>query len=630
MWLCLNGACGTVNPDSAETCTICGASGLQVRLFKPGTMIGEYEIRRFVGHGGYGVVYEATRRESDGAVLDIALKQTSLADYRTLERELNLLSQVSHPNLPIYYEAFQHGGSGYLAMEFVQGLNLRELLTHAGGALGERQVIQYAIELCGAVGALHTQRPPLLHRDIKPANIRVTPAGRIKLVDFGLTKVGNEATRTTQQGATLGYAPWEQLTASSKTDERSDIYSMGATLYHLLTNQIPASSLERGYDGRDTLIPPEQLNPKLHRDVVKIIRKAMERKQEARFQNVRELERELRRVAGPPVVAGADSVIVARKPFQLPVVWILLGLAVLLLVVALGVNQLAGLSDAVEPTAVVAAATDVPATPVPPTNAPASATSDSSVILIGEDRTPTATVFATSTAAVGIDDTATPLPESTATTGSPATVPPPPPTPTTRPPTSTPLPRYAFLAVASIANGTSDFGSPPQGRVQFEGIPFDISRAVFKSQADVDPWRIAPTEGRIAATITGATRLFMLLNTGNGKPQYEGDVVGAVYVTCNGVELLVTNLVLGQHIREWHSDEGVIGTATIPRQVFEGGRTDNDTRRGHIDMLTLELPDACLTSLTAVTLRDTSADTVGSLDPALNWTGATVEYLPGY
>ncbi len=610
MWLCLNGACGTVNPDSAETCTVCGASGLQVRLFKPGTMIGDYEIRRFVGHGGYGVVYEVTRREADGTVLDIALKQTSLADYRALERELNLLQQVSHPNLPIYYEAFQHGGSGYLAMEFVQGLNLRELLTHAGGALGEKQVIQYALELCGAVATLHAQRPPLLHRDIKPANIRLTPAGRIKLVDFGLSKAGNEATRTTQQGATLGYAPWEQLTASSKSDERSDIYSIGATLYHLLTNQIPANSLERGYEGRDSLIPPEQLNPSLNREVAKIIRKAMERKQEARFQSVKELERELRRVAGPVATAGSGSapVILARKPFQLPVVWILLGLALVLGIVALGVNQFAGVSATADPTTVVAVATESPPTNVTSSPAAPTFTPDGEVIVITEN-----------------EATSTPVTEATATTP-PATEPP----AATRAPTSTPLPQYAFLSVAPIANGTSDFGSPPQGRVQFAGIPFEVSRAVFKSQADVDPWRIAPTEGRVTTTLTGATRLHMLVNTGNGKPDYEGNVIGAVYVTCDGTELLVTNLVLGEHVREWHSDEGVIGTATLPQQVFEGGRTDNDTRRGHIDMLSLDLPAVCLTNLTAVTLRDTSADTVGSLDPALNWTGATVEYRTGY
>lgn len=618
MWLCLNGACGTVNPDTAETCTVCGASGLQVRLFKPGTMIGAYEIRRFVGHGGYGVVYEATRREADGTVLDIALKQTSLADFRTLERELNLLEHVSHPNLPIYYEAFQHGGAGYLVMEFVQGLNLRELLTHAGGALGEKQVIQYALELCGAVAALHVQKPPLLHRDIKPANIRLTPAGRIKLVDFGLTKAGNEATRTTQQGATLGYAPWEQLTATSKTDERSDIYSMGATLYHLLTNQIPASSLERGIEGKDALIPPEQLNPALHGDVVKIVRKAMERKQASRYQTVRELESALRNLGG----AQAAPIIFAKEPFRLPMVWILLGMAALLLIVALGVNQLAG-TTTVDPTAVVAAVTDVPPSEVPPTSAPTTATPESGIVPLGEEndpvippsRTPTLPETATAVVVV-ITNTATPAPP-TATTA---------PTSTSLPPPS----QFVFLSVAPIANGTSDFATPPQGRVELGGIPFDVGNVIFKSQADVDPWRIAPTEARLTTNVTGATRLYMLLNTGNGRPEYEGDIIGAIFATCDGAELRVSDLILGENIREWHSDENVVGSAPLPSQVFEGGRTDNSERRGHIDLLTFDLPVACRAGLTAITLRDTSADTVGSLDPAINWTGVTIEFLPEY
>jgi serine/threonine protein kinase len=604
MWLCMNGACGTVNPDTAETCTVCGASGLQVRLFKPGTMIGAYEIRRFVGHGGYGVVYEATRREADGTVLDIALKQTSLSDYRTLERELNLLEHVSHPNLPIYYEAFQHGGAGYLVMEFVAGLNLRELLTHAGGALGEKQVIQYALELCGAVNALHAQRPPLLHRDIKPANIRLTPAGRIKLVDFGLTKAGNEATRTTQQGATLGYAPWEQLTATSKTDERSDIYSMGATLYHLLTAQIPASSLERGIEGRDALIPPEQLNPALHGDIIKIVRKAMERKQTVRYQTVKELESALRRIAAP--TQEAAPVIFAKEPFRLPMVWILLGLAAVLAVLALGINQFAGTTATNEPTAVVAAFTEVSST-----NVPATSTSGSGGGTNGEDATSTPSPRTTTTAPIIVVEES----------------------PTLAAPTSTALPlpsQYAFLSVAPIANGTSDFATPPLGRVDFGGIPFEVGNAIFKSQADVEPWRIAPTEARLTTNLTGATRLFLLLNTGNGKPEYEGDVIGAIFATCDGAELRVSDLILGENIREWHSDENVVGSAPLPSQVFEGGRTDNSERRGHIDLLTFDLPAACLASLTAITLRDTSADSVGSLDPAINWTGATVEYSPEY
>ncbi len=615
MWLCLNGACGTVNPDTAETCTVCGASGLQVRLFKPGTLIGAYEIRRFVGHGGYGVVYEATRRDSDGTVLDIALKQTSLADYRSLERELNLLRHVSHPNLPIYYEAFQHGGSGYLAMEFVQGLNLRELLTHAGGALGEKQVIQYAVELCGAVGALHAQRPPLLHRDIKPANIRLTPAGRIKLVDFGLTKAGNEATRTTQQGATLGYAPWEQLTATTKTDERSDIYSMGATLYHLLTNQVPTSSLERGIEGRDALLPPEQLNPALRSDVVKIVRKAMERKQSARYQSVQEMESALRRISGQE----SAPVILAKEPFRLPMVWILLGLAVVLAVLALGINQFAGATTGSEPTAVAAAETATPGV-ISPTAAPATASPGNEVILVDSNTPvipPTVTRVATATEeVVVIAETDTPQPPTA-----------------TRAPTSTPLPppsQYAVLSVAAIANGTSDFATPPQGRVELGGIPFDVGNAIFKSQADVDPWRIAPTEARLTTNVTGATRLYMLLNTGNGRPAYEGAVIGTVFATCDGAELRVSDLTLGENIREWHSDENVVGSAPLPSEVFEGGRTDNSERRGHIDLLTFDLPAACRVNLTAVTLRDTSANTVGSLDPAINWTGATIEFLPGY
>lgn len=338
MWLCLNGTCNTLNADTTATCTTCGIAGFQLRLFDPGTMIGSYEIRRFVGHGGYGVVYEAMKRE-DNKVLDIALKQTSLRDYRALERELSLLHRLNHPNLPTYYEAFQWNGAGYLAMEFVQGLNLKELLSHAGNPLGERQVLQYALELCAAVGYLHAQTPPLLHRDIKPANIRLTPEGRIKLVDFGLTKVDSEATRTTQQGATLGYAPIEQITGIAKTDQRSDIYSIGATLYHLLTNEIPISSLERGLQGTDPLKAPERLNPKVRPDLFKIVRKAMERKQEARYPTTAALHSALQVLLGPAVVDQPAKT--TGVPLRSIGIGVLLGVAVLLLLVAWGASNFA-------------------------------------------------------------------------------------------------------------------------------------------------------------------------------------------------------------------------------------------------------------------------------------------------
>lgn len=296
--------------EEAETNTFYGAGDGSARLMPvhpPGTMVGKYEIRRFVGHGGHGLVYEAALREADGTVKELALKQSYLSEFGVLEWEWQMLHTLTHPNLPRYYEAFRIGWFGYLAMEFVYGLDLKELLAHVGTPLGERQAIQYGIALCDAVIALHSHTPPLLHRDIKPANIRLTPGGRIKLVDFGLAKVASETTLTAQRGASLAYAPWEQLTQSAPTDVRSDVYGIGATLYHLLTNRIPTGSLTRRQDGTDTLIPPEQMNPLISKGMVAVIRRAMQRHPAARYPTVAALRADLQAIGEPSLAPEPRS-----------------------------------------------------------------------------------------------------------------------------------------------------------------------------------------------------------------------------------------------------------------------------------------------------------------------------------
>jgi serine/threonine-protein kinase len=154
-------------------------------------------------------------------------------------------------------------------MDFVPGKDLRMIMLEAqkkGTFLSERDVLTWANQLANALSYLHSQNPPILHRDIKPSNLKYTPGGILKLVDFGLVKilVSDEVTVTVVQGkGTAIYTPLEQYGGEAgHTDARSDIYSFGATLYHLLTNTPPVEAHER-FLHPDSLIPPRQINPEI-------------------------------------------------------------------------------------------------------------------------------------------------------------------------------------------------------------------------------------------------------------------------------------------------------------------------------------------------------------------------------
>lgn len=168
-------------------------------------------------------------------------------------KEASTLARLDHPNLPKVSDHFSEGNRDYLVMDFVPGQDLHVLLTNAireGQPLAERQVLAWADQLCSALDFLHSQEPPVLHRDIKPSNIKITPAGNVKLVDFGLVKLmatDDERTITVVQGrGSVQYTPLEQYGSDSgHTDLRSDIYSLSATLYHLLTGQPPLDAKNR-------------------------------------------------------------------------------------------------------------------------------------------------------------------------------------------------------------------------------------------------------------------------------------------------------------------------------------------------------------------------------------------------
>ena len=182
-------------------------------------------------------------------------------------REATVLARLDHPNLPKVSDFFSNGPRDYLVMDYVPGKDLRTLFLEARRKktfLKEIDVLAWADQLANALTFLHSQEPPIVHRDIKPSNLKLMPNGLIKLVDFGLVKIlaPEEVTITIIQGqGTALYTPLEQYGGSDvHTDIRSDIYSFGATLYHLLTNESPADARKR-FLHPESLVPLRQINP---------------------------------------------------------------------------------------------------------------------------------------------------------------------------------------------------------------------------------------------------------------------------------------------------------------------------------------------------------------------------------
>jgi eukaryotic-like serine/threonine-protein kinase len=249
------------------------------RLLEPGIVLrGRYKIIAPVGQGGMGAVYRAEDLRLEGRVC--ALKEVhpdpvaspeALAQVQEqFHREAYTLARLDHPNLPKVSDTFSENKREYLVMDFVGGQDLRELVEgerRNGEFLDPSVVLKWLEQLCDALEYLHNQDPPVLHRDIKPANIKLSSRGLIKLVDFGLVKLlalDDSHTITVLQGrGTVAYTPLEQYGGDSgHTDVRSDIYSLGATLYHLLTNRPPANAKQR-FLNPDSLILPRTINPRI-------------------------------------------------------------------------------------------------------------------------------------------------------------------------------------------------------------------------------------------------------------------------------------------------------------------------------------------------------------------------------
>lgn len=232
------------------------------RTLAQGTVLRErYEIADLVGRGGMGATYRAKDLRLAGRFCAVkeaipdpdASPEELLQTREQFYREASTLARLDHPNLPKVSDYFSVDDRDYLVMDFVPGQDLHELLSEAlrlGHPLPEKQVLEWAGQLCDALEYLHGQEPPILHRDIKPSNIKITPGGTVKLVDFGLVKIlssSDERTITVVQGrGSVQYTPLEQYGRDgSHTDVRSDVYALAATLYHLVTGRPPLDAKSR-------------------------------------------------------------------------------------------------------------------------------------------------------------------------------------------------------------------------------------------------------------------------------------------------------------------------------------------------------------------------------------------------
>ena len=248
---------------------------------QPGDILRDrYRIEGQLGKGGMGAVFLAHDLTLD---IKVAVKENlnpSPESERQFRREARLLATLRHPNLPRVTDHFILDERQYLVMDFVKGVDLHTQVAKQPPTPTE--VLTWAESICGALSYLHSRKPPVIHRDIKPANLKLQPGGNVVLVDFGIAKVFDQSQTTTgARGLTPGFSPPEQY-GGQRTDARSDMYSLAATLYSFLTNQRPADSIQRML-GKEILKPVRELNPAVPEHVEAALERAMVLKQEERF-----------------------------------------------------------------------------------------------------------------------------------------------------------------------------------------------------------------------------------------------------------------------------------------------------------------------------------------------------------
>lgn len=274
----------------------------------PGDVIKDrYKVKEIIGQGGMGSVFLADDSRLAGRLCALKavhyeqnLPEDVIKQTRDqFKREATVLAMLDHPNLPKVSDFFSDENIDYLVMDYVPGKDLRTLMQEEKKKeklLTERVVLNWASQISDALIYLHSQTPVILHRDIKPSNIKLTPNGVIKLVDFGLVKilVSGEKTITVVHGhGSAYYTPLEQYGGDTgHTDPRSDVYSFGSTLYHLLTNKAPLEARQRFLESGEVQLISE-INKGISPRTERAISLAMNVHPDKRIQSVEEFKEAL-------------------------------------------------------------------------------------------------------------------------------------------------------------------------------------------------------------------------------------------------------------------------------------------------------------------------------------------------
>ena len=269
----------------------------------PNTLLqNRYLVVQLIGKGGMGEVYLAVDQRLGSAM---AVKRTFFNDEEHLkaafEREAKILAMLRHPVLPKVSDHFIENDIQHLVMEHISGEDLGKRLDEAKQPFPVSWVLFWADQLLDALAYLHSHEPPIIHRDIKPQNLKLTNENHIVLLDFGLAKNSIGETRLTTSGTLSGYTPhyasMEQIRGTGTTAQ-SDIYSLSATLYQLLTNTVPPDALTRADNVLnsvpDSVVPINEVNPEVSKAISDVILKGMSMSSDRRYKNAREMQSALR------------------------------------------------------------------------------------------------------------------------------------------------------------------------------------------------------------------------------------------------------------------------------------------------------------------------------------------------
>jgi serine/threonine-protein kinase len=256
-------------------------------MLETGSIIdGKYKVLSKIGHGGMSVVYMVINEKANKTWAVKEVRKNGVLDFEAVRQglivETNMLKKLRHKHLPSIVDVIENDEAFLIVMDYIEGKSLADILAE-NGAQPQEYVIEWAKQLCDVLGYLHSRTPAIIYRDVKPANIMVKPDGTITLIDFGTAREYKEKNiaDTTCLG-TAGYAAPEQFGGIGQTDARTDVYCLGATLYHLVTGCNPS---EPPYEIR----PIREKNPALSSGLETIICKCTKRNPDDRYQSCAEL-----------------------------------------------------------------------------------------------------------------------------------------------------------------------------------------------------------------------------------------------------------------------------------------------------------------------------------------------------